>query len=133
MIIPKPIHSSIKKIQKDSEVFQSTPNKAPTLASPLGSPHTPIIPKYATDEAKDSKSSSKLHQGKPHDNTVADESCQSTSTPKIDLAAKNTESEESTSRMLNPLVNKLPLVNPHNNTDESSSSEKSQVPHVLGF
>merc|ERR1719342_1113573 len=101
----------------------------------------------------DSKSLAKLHQGKPHDNTVADESCQSPSTPKIDLAAKNTEAEESTSRMLNPLVNKLPHVNPHNNTvadestddvnvcqpnnntvaNESSSSEKSQVPHVLGF
>ena len=69
----KPSHSSLKKIQEGSGVFQSTPNKASPTQNLLGTPSIPPI-HLRIVLSGDIDPEKVEHKKVPHNNTVVDES-----------------------------------------------------------
>ena len=131
-ILPtKPTHSSLKKIQEGSGVFQSTPNKASPTQNLLGSPSIPPI--HLRNGISGEIDPEKVEPKKvPHNNTVADESLGSPVPVVIRLRlSPRQEAKPHNNTVADESLDTVKPV-PNNNTmaDDSSDSDNEPSPII---
>jgi hypothetical protein len=130
-IVPRPVHSSLKKIQDRSDVFQSTPNKASPTQHLVGSLSTPPIQHRDVVSSGGPERVRSSTAKTPHNNTVADESL-SSPVPVVVRARmsprsspnNNTVADESFPDHVNPQSNNNTVADDSSSHTDSESSPK---------